>query len=860
MTKKKVAGGIFWVEIPEADLRILCGCPADSVKHLLRAGLISPVTVKGVPCETGPNAILLSDTSVQHGSFANLAEFPLLQMFYRQGMLIPGHPNNTGRRPLLIGLGDQVRSQAAYVFRGNYGLASLEEIEAAGASPTVAAEIFRVKKWFAFDRIVPTEELVTVISLNAEAVPLSPNVVVHRTGLNRYEFLAYGGSVEVDLNLDPGEEFGPPYALPPRGVRRERFSVVHIGEGDGWDVGRPCMGSIVSCDGLLYLVDAGPSITRTLEALSLETGDLEGIFQTHAHDDHFAGLPSLMRSERRLQYFAVPWVRASVEKKIAALMRTDEERLGRFFEVHDLAAGEWNRVGSMEVKPAFSPHPVENTVFSFRADGGKAPRTYAHFADIASRDVLARLALPRGGAGPALSAESRQRIEEELAAPVDVKKIDAGGGMIHGDPFDFAGDASGSIILSHGLASVPEGMGTRAKTVGFGSVDVLIPGDDLGRLRRSARASLAAIFPGVPGSELEVLADCPIRSYSPGAILEESSDVLLVLSGGVEQPEPGTAGAVIRRRAGALLGAPPEGWPPLEKARATGELSVLAVPVDTFTAFTEHGSHADVRRGALSRRTFMSLCPVFADVTSENVLNTIAASMEERSLRRGEVAPPGAEPELLLLADGELDLIVGAHLVESIGPGGFWGEAELVETAPVCEARAVTDCRYYAIPRAAIEGVPLLLWALQESFERRLRSFRAGFRFEWSESFRVDVRLLDDQHKELFGLANTLSELIGAAGTIDGHDPQKRELFETVQKHFADEEQLMALHQYPRLSAQKSAHEGLLKMLERFISAGERRARPRASTALDYLKDWLIRHTLLEDLQYRPFFAEKGVR
>ena len=30
-----VSSGISWVEVPEADLRVLCGCPADSVKHLM---------------------------------------------------------------------------------------------------------------------------------------------------------------------------------------------------------------------------------------------------------------------------------------------------------------------------------------------------------------------------------------------------------------------------------------------------------------------------------------------------------------------------------------------------------------------------------------------------------------------------------------------------------------------------------------------------------------------------------------------------------------------------------------------------------------------------------------------------------
>ena len=70
--KLEVALGIEWVEIEEANLRILCGCPADVVKHLVRRGLISHTVVDGVRCETGPNAILLSDMMLQRGSFANL--------------------------------------------------------------------------------------------------------------------------------------------------------------------------------------------------------------------------------------------------------------------------------------------------------------------------------------------------------------------------------------------------------------------------------------------------------------------------------------------------------------------------------------------------------------------------------------------------------------------------------------------------------------------------------------------------------------------------------------------------------------------------------------------------------------------
>jgi hemerythrin len=59
---------------------------------------------------------------------------------------------------------------------------------------------------------------------------------------------------------------------------------------------------------------------------------------------------------------------------------------------------------------------------------------------------------------------------------------------------------------------------------------------------------------------------------------------------------------------------------------------------------------------------------------------------------------------------------------------------------------------------------------------------------------------------------------------------------------------------------QRKEHGELIARLERFAGEEERRARPRAQTAVDYLKDWLIRHVLLEDLRYRDFFQEKGLR
>ena len=86
------------------------------------------------------------------------------------------------------------------------------------------------------------------------------------------------------------------------------------------------MASIVTFQGRIYLIDAGPNISHSLNALGINVNEIEGIFHTHAHDDHFAGLTSLIRSDHRIKYYSTRLVRESVTKKLAALMSIDENQ------------------------------------------------------------------------------------------------------------------------------------------------------------------------------------------------------------------------------------------------------------------------------------------------------------------------------------------------------------------------------------------------------------------------------------------------------------------------------------------------------------------------------------------------------
>ena len=531
-----VSPGIHWLSFPEANLNVLCGCPADSVKHLMKKGLIRSIEKDGMTYESGPNAILLSDLKLQNGHFANLAEFPILQMLYRQGMLLPNHPNNTGAKPILIGREDCVQEQMNYIFRGNYGLISVEEMVQAGIDQETAEEMMRLKLRFAFGQIRPSEKLLEGKIIADGKTEISNGVEVSRLAMNVFRFEHLGESVDVDLNLKNGEDYETPFELEFHNFKREYFSVVHTGEGDGWDVNRPCMASILNYQGKIYLIDAGPNISHSLNAVGVDINEVEGIFHTHAHDDHFAGLTTLIRTDQRIKYYSTSLVRASVTRKLAALMSIEESSFEDFFEVHDLDFNTWNVINGLEVCPVFSPHPVETNILFFRTLWKDGYVEYAHMADIASFEVLEGM-ITEDPEAPGISREMFEKTREHYLKPVQLKKIDIGGGLIHGKAEDFIDDTSEKIILSHTAQELTNQQKVTGSAVSFGATDVLIPGNSDYSMR-TAHGFLRGYYSGVEDSDINMLLNCGHEIYNAGTLLihhnEVPKSVFLILTGTVE--------------------------------------------------------------------------------------------------------------------------------------------------------------------------------------------------------------------------------------------------------------------------------------------------------------------------------------
>jgi len=855
MTTTKIMDGVFYIEAPEARLYLLCGCPENVIKFLIKRGLVRTVEKDGVGFETGPNAILLSELPVQGGRFCNLAEFPILQMLYRQGMIVPGHPNNTGLRPMLIGMREQVDAQSRTIYIGNYGLGSASELEGGGIGAREAAEILRMKLKFAFGRRKSTEELIDLRYIDANAIALRDGAFLRRQGVNRYELIHGGESAEVDLNLGPRSSYPAPYSLPLRPAASEEFAVVHIGEGDGWDPERPCMSSVIMWRGSPYLVDAGPNIEESLAAVGIAVSDLKGLFQTHVHDDHFVGMSSLLRAEKRLPYYAAPCVKRSAEAKLRALAKLDEGEFERYFRVRELDVGAWNDVDGLSVLPLLSPHPLETTIFRFKASGPNGPLTYAHYAALSSFAVIDSM-VTDDPAAPGISRVFAERAKAEYLESAEVKKVDVGGGMIHGDARDFAGDASGLLLLSHTSPPISKEEYGFGAVASFGDETVIVPArEDYAAAR--AGDFLKAYFPdsgeGGIGALLKGLRSRPVEGETLLRAGTVPDSVLLVLSGLVESRDRDT-GAKRAFSAGSLIGEREArtGKPSALDFYARGGPELLSIPAEAYRGFfLERGLGEEAER-IEAARTALKRCALFDGMSSMAALHAIAAAAAQVAFSAGESLTRGGGASLYVVTEGRAGIFAEGRPIEEIGPGGFFGEERILyESCCIFDAVAVEDCAARSVPSGLLVQSPLLHWRLRESCDRRLALARNVFSFDWRDDYSVGIEELDAHHRGLFEALDDLARRLAAGG--EGAADALDELKARAARHYKAEERYMARWSYPGLEVHAQAHAELLAQMEGFKGRLDDFDPNRAGELIAFMKDCLLRHTLLVDRLYMPF-------
>jgi ribonuclease BN (tRNA processing enzyme) len=154
-----------------------------------------------------------------------------------------------------------------------------------------------------------------------------------------------------------------------------RVRVSFLGTGDAFNAGGACHASyLVTSSQTRFLLDCGPSALLSLKREGQSAADIDTIFISHLHGDHFAGIPFLFldgtyedRRTRPLTIAGPPGTEERLRDLHRAMYKELSDHCPGFpWSCVELVPGTLQTVGGVEVLPFLVPHQVNATCFGLR--------------------------------------------------------------------------------------------------------------------------------------------------------------------------------------------------------------------------------------------------------------------------------------------------------------------------------------------------------------------------------------------------------------------------------------------------------------------------------------------------------------
>ncbi len=132
--------------------------------------------------------------------------------------------------------------------------------------------------------------------------------------------------------------------------------------------------------------------------------------------------------------------------------------------------------------------------------------------------------------------------------------------------------------------------------------------------------------------------------------------------------------------------------------------------------------------------------------------------------------------------------------------------------------------------------------------------------FTWNDSYSVNIKKLDEQHKKLFAMIDELHSAMSSGKGKEVIGKVLDEMLEYTQTHFTTEEKLLEKHHYPHLDIQQKEHAAFIQKVSEMQQKMKNGSLTLSIEVSQFLKDWLTKHILGSDKEYAQFLVEKGER
>jgi hemerythrin len=129
----------------------------------------------------------------------------------------------------------------------------------------------------------------------------------------------------------------------------------------------------------------------------------------------------------------------------------------------------------------------------------------------------------------------------------------------------------------------------------------------------------------------------------------------------------------------------------------------------------------------------------------------------------------------------------------------------------------------------------------------------------WNDTFAVNIKKIDDQHKSLIDLVNQLHDAMKAGKGSTALGPILSDLINYTSFHFSTEEAYFQQYAYPDKASHKKEHDDLTQKAKSLQASHKEGKLTVTIEVMNFLKDWLSNHILTSDKKYSPYLRGKGL-
>jgi hemerythrin-like metal-binding protein len=126
----------------------------------------------------------------------------------------------------------------------------------------------------------------------------------------------------------------------------------------------------------------------------------------------------------------------------------------------------------------------------------------------------------------------------------------------------------------------------------------------------------------------------------------------------------------------------------------------------------------------------------------------------------------------------------------------------------------------------------------------------------WNNTFSVQVKEIDEDHRRLVKLFNVLSHSVVNGDATNYTEAVLEELISCTVWHFRHEERLMLKYGYEGFMEHKTEHQELIESAKALQQKSLQEGKPVSSEDIEFLERWLTEHILVADMELGSHLAK----